>query len=457
MREQLEALPDARTNGYVEGQLERIDSELHRLHSELTAHWTALMVKDANSGHSFHDLMGQWLSICTDETIAVDTTPLQTLKLQAAEEYARHIHEILTRGQAVSYAGNPWKEAAGVSLSDFLAQPMDYWHGRLDTVWKAVEAADATADPTVPAFDAQIDLRQQSEARQALAERLQRLSATAEAATLKYWGRQSPHVVRRAKQRLTDVAPHFELMCAGTLDSELLTLIRSDLPRLPALAAQLLTLEDYMQIAGSWMRIFRFRRKSRAPQVLSRFGLPLTLASAQRVHAFLKGLRARLLVQDAVLALSGTPNVPDLMEDSALEASYRRHLAPVQFCCGLEEQTALGDLRGAVLSAMGNADATAAGRARAQVRVTILPRPLSAEVWLGGRSLGKGRVVARVPQGELPLAFTLRAEGFAERIVEVTPDRDQEVPVRLARRKPGARKKPGGTEPSELKSNPYTK
>ncbi len=99
----------------------------------------------------------------------------------------------------------------------------------------------------------------------------------------------------------------------------------------------------------------------------------------------------------------------------------------------------------------------ASAPAPAEVRVTILPQPLSAEVWLGGRSLGQGRVVARVPQGELPLAFTLRAEGFAERLIEVTPDRDQELLVRLARRKPGAKKKPGGKEPSELKSNPYTK
>jgi hypothetical protein len=63
IRDQLDTLADLRTKPSAEKQLEKIDAELQALHDELTQQHQALMQRpDANSA-SFHELMGQWLSI----------------------------------------------------------------------------------------------------------------------------------------------------------------------------------------------------------------------------------------------------------------------------------------------------------------------------------------------------------------------------------------------------------
>src|SRR5688500_10909291 len=63
VREQLDDLPEARSDDRAEAKLAKVDHDLQALHSELTRVHAALMTRDEATGMSFHELVGEWLTL----------------------------------------------------------------------------------------------------------------------------------------------------------------------------------------------------------------------------------------------------------------------------------------------------------------------------------------------------------------------------------------------------------
>jgi hypothetical protein len=65
VREQLDALPETKSDARAEAKLAKADAELQKIHSELTGYCDALMRpgKDVAHGMSLHELMGRWLAL----------------------------------------------------------------------------------------------------------------------------------------------------------------------------------------------------------------------------------------------------------------------------------------------------------------------------------------------------------------------------------------------------------
>ena len=97
------------------------------MHAELTQYWTLLMEKDGKVECTFHELMGQWLS-------APLPRPSNWIQRFCPEPNRRTLNYTCRpctaywRAQRISATRqHPWREAAGVSLEEFLARPTQEW------------------------------------------------------------------------------------------------------------------------------------------------------------------------------------------------------------------------------------------------------------------------------------------------------------------------------------------
>src|SRR5205807_2214859 len=121
------------------------------------------------------------------------------------------------------------------------------------------------------------------------------------------WASRDPAMIARMRQKLAELAPHIQSLRSGPLDTELGLIAAADLPKLALLSRQLGALEAYLPIASRWYGFLCWNRRSRAREVLGRYGLALNPAHAERVRNFLTALRARLVVQALHQELSDLP------------------------------------------------------------------------------------------------------------------------------------------------------
>src|SRR5262249_31693145 len=144
-------------------KLAKVDAELGKLHAELTESWSLPAEKEG--GKSFHDLMGQWLSIPESSALKLDPTPLKGIQGDDFEKHEHDLTDVMTRGEAIGFGRHVWKDCAGISLSDFLARPMDHWRQELAQCLDSAKNADATLDDSIPPFNAAPSLEEQAAAR----------------------------------------------------------------------------------------------------------------------------------------------------------------------------------------------------------------------------------------------------------------------------------------------------
>ncbi len=342
IREQLEALPDAATQGKAKSRLAKLDSELQSIHGELTQYHQSLSRRESEHGLNFHELVAQWLALTPPEALAApepaaqpaqngpakhaarlqDSMALENLTLDELEKHSRQVHDILQRAEAVSFATNPWVDSAGTSLADFLARPMEQVRASMSEAAAASRNADATADPSIPAFAPGSDLRAEGAARGNLAERLQDVLTKVGSTLLAHWAGQSADAMARAIQKLMEAEPFLQTLRAGRPDAELALTAEANPPDAAQIGPRLSALAAYLEVAPKWYAFAAFGKKSAAAAVLNRYGLTLSVSNAERVRTFLTAVRAQIILTDLNRSLfrPGPDAVAATAEDQLLQA-----------------------------------------------------------------------------------------------------------------------------------------
>jgi hypothetical protein len=277
LRQQLDQLSDVPIDDGAAAKLKKVDSELQKLHDELTEYHTALTRIDAETGspdapHSptngrrqaaqlaFHDLVGQWL----DTMPAAEAAPCPYLDPPTAEkvsafgladldERLHEIEEILNRAEAVGWAGNPWCDAATADLASFLTRNADAHRAAVRGCVESAHGTDAALVQAMPAFAPGIDLKQQADARVALAGKLASLLESGAPEVLARWAGRPFTAARVARGALTEAGPYVEVFRAGPLDAELLAAAsRTEVPAPALVATQVAALQKYAEAYSAW-------------------------------------------------------------------------------------------------------------------------------------------------------------------------------------------------------------
>jgi len=108
-----------------------------------------------------------------------------------------------------------------------------------------------------------------------------------------------------------------------------------------------------LAIAGKWYGWFCFKPRSKAAEVLSRYGLAPGAASAQRLRIFLSALRARLVVQAVHVEITGasTEQIETVLDGDLLEAA-NHHAAMLDLLITIHSSRALQGSGAPVLKAL---------------------------------------------------------------------------------------------------------
>ncbi|QDE94839.1 AAA domain-containing protein [Myxococcus xanthus] len=398
IREQLDTLPETRTDAAVARELSRIDAELQSLHDELTAADRALSERpDGGTAPSFHELVGQWFSVEAPAALTPAVSSLSDARLSDVTTREREVREVLERGGKEGYPENPWREALGTDLATYLATPMATYRERLSAVDSAARDADALASPDVPVFGA--DPRAEGAARAAFAEKLAPLLESARPDILARWAAATPDGVQAARTQLDGLAAQRQVLAEGPLDAELALVHREQPQALSVLATAMAALGSYLDIARKWYAFFCFARKAGARRVLQQFGLTLSILAAERVTRFFTGVKARALLTE-YHRTTLVPGDTATLTDESLSQTLRAHAALFELLQELERTPLLASCRDAVRAALtADAEARAAllaglrlsaarGDAVARLEARLAEAGLFSAPWLDSRSRG---------------------------------------------------------------------
>jgi len=327
IRDQLDALPDVTSNSRAASRVEKADAELQGLHAELTEYHDALSSRSNGDGFSFHDLVGEWFAIPAETGAGFDDAMLAEISVADLEGHAREAREILERGHAASYSTNKWVQAAGMNVRDFLATPMDRIRQSLAICSKVAEAADATGDDAIPLLTPTVPLKEQAALRADLAEKLMTALSKAPPAPRARWAKQDAAAVAMARQKLAESKAIIEAFQRQSLDAELALVVRDNLPALFKINADLASLAAYLSIADKWYAFLKMSVKKAATAALTPYGLTLSKANGERLHAFLAALRARIILSELHNTVLAEPTGQKLLPDDELFRSLTAHTA----------------------------------------------------------------------------------------------------------------------------------
>jgi hypothetical protein len=354
IREQLESLTDAKSNATAERKLARVNAELEQLHAELSEIWSLVMQRDGVQAASFHELVGEWLSLTPTDPPALDAAALAGVGRDEFERHESNLLDLFARAQQIGYADNAWVQSAGLALSDFLARPMDAVRRSVRDCVVAAKSADATADEAIPPFasPAITPLAEQANLRTELAGRIESIQREVAAALRDRWSRLPIDAIDRARARLAASAPFHETLRRGPLDAELCLALAPNLPSIAEISQQLGVMEAYLAVASKWYGVLFFARSSRATGLLSRYGLPPGPKSAERLRDLLAGMRARLALSALHRELVAEPPSTDLISDDVLDQSISDHMLLFDCLSKLHSVPALAGLAEQVRAAL---------------------------------------------------------------------------------------------------------
>ncbi len=318
IREQLDALPDAARDPSCAAALDAADRELRGLHDELAAYTGAIM---DGGEDSLHELMGRWFGTEVPEALQCELSDLGRADLRELE---RDTREMLERGRKESFAANPWTNALGIGLREYLEHGNAHWQASLRALDAAGQAVDAARGSELLPFDAALDLPSQAASRRALAQLLAAVAERQCGGVLATFAAASREERASAARDHEAVGPHAVAITAEPLDRELLGAADGGKLAIPELSHALGRLASYLEIARRWYRFFYFGRRREALAVVQRFGFTLGYDVAVRLQKFLNGLRARKLVQDWLDQRSGSA-AERLSNDAVLTKAVEDH------------------------------------------------------------------------------------------------------------------------------------
>src|SRR5262249_9402063 len=154
--------------------------------------------------------------------------------------------------------------AVGTTIDEFLSRPMNDVRGNLSACVGSAAECDETADASIPAFSAQVDLLAAGAAREEFAARIENLIGGGDRALLARWAAQEPDAVVRAGKRFAEHQPLLESLKDSPLDAELVTVAPVNTTSAASIAPQLAALAAYLDVAPKWHAIFAFGKKSAA-------------------------------------------------------------------------------------------------------------------------------------------------------------------------------------------------
>jgi len=352
VREQLEGLVDAKPDPNVAAMLARVDDELSRLHEELRGHDRAVAERDA-SGRSFHDIAGQWLAIDVPPEVdaIADVQSIDGVGLDQLLGLESDARDVLARAATDDAPTNPWLDATELPLATYLGKPVEHWKRVVAQAHEVADAADATSHSDVLPFDPALALAAQGEARAQLAERLTAATARLDAGAIAAWAARDAGALGKAIAGAAALEVQLAALEAVKPEPELALVIKT------AQTADLLqwigALASYLEVQDRWYRGFCFGRKGGAREVLTRFGLALDRANAERVHAYLCGVRARRVVDDWYGETIGGSTAGS--DEIALAATVRAYATLWGALAELHEAGVLASIRPRVLAMLADA------------------------------------------------------------------------------------------------------
>jgi len=297
IRDQLENLAERKSDAAAETRLQQADEELQRIHLELSGYFSALAEPPATGQLAFHDLVGEWFGIECPLDVSVDEGSLVQATLAdftAAQSSAR---EVLERARSADYPRNPWADAAGIELGEFLSRPLAEFRARLKTLETKAPALDATWTEGQPPLLGG-DLKEQAANREALARLLVEIEALELRDAAKCWFDKGPEVLRQTLAELESLSPSLAAVSSAPLDPELRSVVAAKPPALAEINQANAALQQYSEVARKWYGFLGFGKKSAAQQIATPYGLAISPDTSERLQKFFHGLKARLVTQD---------------------------------------------------------------------------------------------------------------------------------------------------------------
>lgn len=351
IRNHLDSLPDARLNRRVNKELEETDAALRAAHDEIIGFFTALNLPAAESGKSFHELVGEWFTIPCEVSL-----PPEHLADLTGQQLARHgdaLRELLDRGARARFDRNPWAAAAGMTLPEFLTANLGELRERLRGLMAAAGTFDwNTAELGLPPDG---DLTQHATDRKKLAAALIELESLGRRDECAAWLKPDAPDAARTLEQLNGVLPAVERIHAQPLDAELALNLAGGLPSVPELNRYITATSDYEAVANRWYSFLFFLRKSAAATALAAHGLPTTRAAASRLRLFLTGVKDRLLVRQFEQQSLGLAADEPLPPDTALVSTARHALARLRIVVVLRANPQLSLFRDEILADLAGA------------------------------------------------------------------------------------------------------
>ena len=306
LKQQLDDLSDARTRPQAQGQLERVDADLRRVHDELLAYHRALMEPSPADHASFSELVGRWLTLGEDPTVRLDEAAAAGVTADAVAGRRPALADLFERSRAVDWPHNPWARCGGPALGDYLARPMAAVRAAVARCVAAAEAADDALDPALPAFADAIPLAEQATAWVAWGTEAAAMLPRVRAGGMAGWAGRDPAAVRQMARQVRSVTTQLGQVADGPLDVALLP----SAPPAAEVARDLAAVRAYLDVAGTWSAAFAFGVKAEARRAVGRYGLPLDRPSAERVAMLLNGLAARATLARVWAELTGITTPP---------------------------------------------------------------------------------------------------------------------------------------------------
>lgn len=321
IRTQLEGLSEMAAKKGLEARIDKVDDELDAIRNELTD-FRASLIAPGPDGRTLQDLVGTWLALSDEAKTCPVSVSLTAAESAAIEPAAVNIAEALSRGIEAGYTNNPWKDAAGLTVAEFLAKPGETVRGRLDALVTAATAADALRrDDDIPFAGpaGAPSLSEQAAARTTLADALARIIADPDKSARTLWAAASHDAVVRAKQALEATSGAATLLRERPLDAELEAVTAGKPQQLLEVSQRLAAVEQYIPTAKSMLGFLAFGKKKAANEALHALGLALTPENAERARVYFSQQRAMLTMRHSLDSLKGKgPSAEPLNRDAIL-------------------------------------------------------------------------------------------------------------------------------------------
>ncbi|HYF34009.1 MAG TPA: AAA domain-containing protein, partial [Prosthecobacter sp.] len=300
LRSQLENLADTPAPKDPRSSLAVINRELAKTHAELERCRRKLHDAGTDGSTSFHELLGEWLTLALREGISAPAG-LTNLQPQQVQEARTTLDEVCRRAAKAGYASNPFRGLLGIALPDFLGRSAADIRATFEALATAANDADrAGAGVTEGALDMRTPLLNQAALRDTAAARLRTLAAAGDLGL-------ATAVFAAPAKKLAGIASDWQnvtvwrqhIADVGPLDRSFLSSAASaGVLNLATVNQHLAALLAWEPLAGSFLkRLFAGAAKKAAAAAVSPLGLPLDTGWQQGL-AFYRGAKSRLLLAD---------------------------------------------------------------------------------------------------------------------------------------------------------------